>query len=213
MKNLKSIVAGLCFGIAALGMTTGSAQATLLELDLNVAGDKLITLDTETGLEWLDLTATLGQAHDTALLSTFVTTQGFRHAIQGEVLTLLENFGGTVNTANSGTTFTSSNFAPAVNFLDLLGCTSNCSSTTFAFANGIFEGGSFPSTAAFIGRNTDTLTGSFTLEQGSYSNTGVDGFVGNFLVRETLIDLPEPGTLAIVGFGLAGLGLMRRRRG
>ena len=37
------------------------------------------------------------------------------------------------------------------------------------------------------------------------------GEQGTWTVKE-IIDVPEPGTLAIFGFGLAGLGYMRRRQ-
>jgi hypothetical protein len=214
MKNIKSIAVGLYLVIAALGIATNSAKATLLELDLNAPADNLITLDTLTGLEWLDVTATLGQSFNQAASSIFVTTQGFRHANQAEVLQLFQNFGATdINTANAGTPLFPGNFAPGVNFLNLLGCTGQCSSTTFAFNTGLFAGGTFPATGAFVAVNTDDSTAAFTLEQGAFgldSNPG--GLTGNFLVRETLLDLPEPGTLAILGLGLVGLGYSRLRK-
>ncbi len=53
----------LCLAVCATLLVSGSpAYAALVEQDLFTAGDGLLTLDTDTNLEWLDVTETLGQA-------------------------------------------------------------------------------------------------------------------------------------------------------
>ena len=70
-----------------------SAMANLMEEDLLAPGDGLITLDTSTGLRWLDVTATLGLSYNEAEASVYATDHGFRHATYKEVRALKENQG------------------------------------------------------------------------------------------------------------------------
>ena len=70
-----------------------SAQGALVVEDLLVPGDGLITLDTRTGLQWLDVTATQGLSYNQAEASVYATTYGFRHATYAEVRALKESEG------------------------------------------------------------------------------------------------------------------------
>ena len=45
-----------------------------------------------------------------------------------------------------------------------------------------------------------------------FSNTLNDGFFVDNISAGNAVSVPEPGTLALLGIGLAGMGLMRRRR-
>lgn len=65
-----------------LGMLTKPASAVLISTDLLTAGDGLLTLDTATGLEWLDLTQTVGQSYNSVFagFGGYTTTQGFGFA-------------------------------------------------------------------------------------------------------------------------------------
>jgi hypothetical protein len=53
----KSLIASV------ISMASISANAELISIDLNVEGDNLVTLDTQTGLEWLDISLTNGRRH------------------------------------------------------------------------------------------------------------------------------------------------------
>lgn len=83
------------------------ANAALLESNLQTAGDGLITIDTATGLEWLDFDQmrmnsnwtggtydpdeTVGDFMARVTSSGYVTEQGFRLATAAEVATLFQN--------------------------------------------------------------------------------------------------------------------------
>lgn len=64
--------------VFALASIAFNANAAFVTTYWQVAGDKKATLDTETGLEWLDLTQTDGKSYSevSALLST--TLSGWR---------------------------------------------------------------------------------------------------------------------------------------
>ena len=53
-----------------LGVFVGSAHAALVSEDLDVSGDGLLTLDTETGLHWLNFSATKGFTANQVLVDT-----------------------------------------------------------------------------------------------------------------------------------------------
>jgi hypothetical protein len=80
--------------LATVGVTLGSlsaAQAALFSVDFQNAGDGLITRDTATGLEWLDLTPTQNLSYQSVATGAggFTTTAGFRFATQAELTDLL----------------------------------------------------------------------------------------------------------------------------
>jgi len=60
-------------------------EHVFIETDWKNSGDKKVTLDTSTGLEWLDFTETAGLPYNT-------TIPGFRKPTSQEIDTLLEHF-------------------------------------------------------------------------------------------------------------------------
>lgn len=85
----RKILAGLATGLFLLG-TVGLADAFLIERDLFISGDGLITSDTDTGLYWLDLTVTTNLSYNDVLthIGTGGSLEGFRYATVADLDTL-----------------------------------------------------------------------------------------------------------------------------
>ena len=84
--NIKSLSGAVCTCLVVASFNTGAA---LVSEDLSTLGDGLITRDTVTSLEWLDVTETAGLSYNNSLTSSLVNL-GFRYANNDEV-TLLFN--------------------------------------------------------------------------------------------------------------------------
>ena len=78
----------------ALTLST-SVNAEIISVDWQAAGDNLITRDTVSGLNWLDLTETNNMSFHQVVTELSVSGQfyGFRYATSAEVVTLWDNFG------------------------------------------------------------------------------------------------------------------------
>jgi len=79
--------------LVALVFFSGSIHAALISIDYLTPGDNLITLDTSTNLEWLDLTVTQGMSADAVEASSLITSQGFRYAEFDDLNTLFQSAG------------------------------------------------------------------------------------------------------------------------
>lgn len=73
-----------------------SGYASLVEMDFLTPGDGLITRDTQSGLEWLDITQTFGFTFDEILQGTGNSwyAQGWRFATTGEVSAMVYSYTG-----------------------------------------------------------------------------------------------------------------------
>ncbi len=82
------------YGLLGLLLLTTSAHAALVERDLREPGDALITFDTITGLEWLDLTESVdfSFAEVEAGAGGFLA-DGWRHGTGAEVCGLFVGLG------------------------------------------------------------------------------------------------------------------------
>ncbi len=207
---------GLCLGIAAIGVTAGSAQAVLISANDSVSGVDSITQDTESGQEWLDLSLSRGLSINQARAQ--FGAEGWRLATTAEVTTLFTN-------AGFAPPFqASSAIDPILDLINLFGVTSR-------FVGG---GGVFTQTRGFIEDGGDlTLFGVAELVHSDRTVFGedlADAVVlpnstpprprfhvsardGSWLVRDTAATaVPEPSMLVLFGSGVVLLGAMRRRK-
>lgn len=224
-------IAGSLFA-AMLMVAPGPVHAvTLLSADLNAAGDGLLTRDTATSLEWLDLTATVGQSRADVLAGSYVA-HGFRYATKDEVIRLWEDGGAVGPFVVLGDDVNPLDITPASLMINLMGCTSayNVNNPCVGpipgrgdvqnFNIGLF--GSDPYDAGlvdmFFGQNDPRRFGAtFRINFGqddAYELLGRPD-VGSYLVRAfPLSGVPEPDVwmMLILGFGATGLAMRHRSR-
>lgn len=86
---MKKALASAVLGLAAV-LTTPMAQAALSVADLATAGDGLLTVDSDSGLAWLDVSLTRGMSLDEVANGAWIG-QGFRLATSADLQTLLSH--------------------------------------------------------------------------------------------------------------------------
>ncbi|MFK7914879.1 MAG: PEP-CTERM sorting domain-containing protein [Pseudomonadales bacterium] len=203
MKSLKVTAAALCLSLASAG-----ASAALISTDLNNAADGLLTLDTDTGLEWLDLTETfnmsIGQVQP--LLNSGASLSSFRLAEVSEVHTLMSNAGLPVSTTTGTISSAAADLGAANALTALLG------ETVGAHYGSRYNG----VRGHLLDNGVDRVVGAYTISGTRLFNDFFAGRptwpgAGVWLVRSAN-EVSEPGTMAAFALGLFGLGFARRRK-
>jgi hypothetical protein len=204
----------LLIGWIMLCLAPRNASAELLGVDLLSTGDQLLTRDTATGLDWLDLTATLNlSARDIQGGSGGWRSLGFVHATTMSVRTLFLNSDPPNVVINTGANpLSPSNVNGAQRLLNLMGITfPGPSNNDFDIVGngiaGIGEPGVGLVHFADYGTITDGSLGFFFVPDGIAPDTFRDAQVGNFLVRP----IPEPSMVwLLVTTGLLFLSFRAR---
>lgn len=209
MKAVEKLCA-LGVGICLLSNTP--AQAALLTTSDSVFGSNAITLDTETGLEWLDLPFSRNLSYNS------VSTQfgsggsfsGFRHANTTEVEALF-TAAGIPNIGNGNASV--ANIAPSQALIALVGSTS--------FQDIYPETIGITGTLGFAGLHRSGLLDFYwdngigvyqvSTDSVQYGDTASFDSVGHWLVREpSSAAIPEPTT--VLGLATAAVGLFLSKR-
>ena len=194
-----------------------TANATLItelsERDWRSDGDKLLTYDSSTGLEWLDLTVTV----DKSILDTeqeeFFVSGEFRWATFSEIDGI---FDAVIDGHDNRVSIEPEEIARGIRFIDLFGDTGqpNRNSYSRGFTRGpITTGGDFVYGDAMVRNNLYVVLVEVKgpsvvtyLQSGSLKAP----YYGSWLVRSTSV--PEPSTVILLLLGLAGLSFARYRR-
>jgi len=216
MAHLRVTIIGLLLACMA---AIAPAQAELINADWLVPGDKLLTRDTETGLEWLNVEQTYrrSKAEVDRLFGIDQEFEGFRFATLDEYQTLLKNAGIplTFDKAGPADNFFAGqmqNAKPALTLMDLMGY------AAFLFRNGapdddhrrlhgVLEDGFSPILETF--RPVDFAAGATggglraRLSAALLEDHRVGSDVGMFLVKEAIVSsLPKPASLPVLALGL-----------
>lgn len=226
--NKRTLSVALAF---ALSGATLPANASIIERDLvHGSNDKLITYDSSSNLEWLDLTVTKGRSFSEVKNGwSELVSQGFRFASANDLAGLGGAFGLTLN--QSYDTYASA--GADVDSVEAVKTLANMIGITFVYED---EGSIYQRRSAmgYLGdkvRNSEygsvayasiefyelgwTTLAAFHSqgETASGSTNSQYSNLGSFLVRTTAVTpLPEPETYSILLTGLGLMGLMMRRR-
>jgi len=197
--------------IAAVLLTYSSfSQAMLID-------NGSTTIDTSTNLEWLDVTATLGQSYNSVIggFGGYIAA-GYSVATTSQICGLFAALGDTIlNCGTGGSQTDTISAASATEFIGKLGNTYSPRSGTF----GWFDGGNISGGAVALGCvnadppgciNSSTPYTVATLNPTWESRDTSISIVGGWLTRQAQV--PEPSIIALFAAGLFGLGFARSRQ-
>ncbi len=182
------------------------SSADVISLDDAVFGADALTVDTEQGLEFLDLNWSTSRTVN-MIMSEFGVGgdfEGFRRASGEEVLTMISNAGFDIPALGSGITIPPSTaFRDFVNMTGVVGGIGG-----IRFSRGLVTDAPAPGRSYFVALEDFTGVNQHDIitSEISAGNNESSGSIGHWLVR----DVPAPGALSLLG--MCGLVGMRARR-
>lgn len=206
----------LILGICLLSITT-KASATLLSLDDVTYGAGAFTKDTDTGLQWLDLSLTLNESMNSIKSKSVIGGSyfGLRYATQDEVWTLFSDAG---ISPIGGTSYTKASYDTARGLLDLM------VSENMDVIHGITGTGPVNQNdvyiAAYLYVNADTSRDCFYSSSNisafnssiQFTSNSQESYLGSFLVRDAPdAPVPEPATFLLLSSALALAGFRAKK--
>ncbi|RDH82473.1 MAG: hypothetical protein DIZ80_09280 [endosymbiont of Galathealinum brachiosum] len=204
------------FLVTAISIPT-ITNAEIVSIDWKTSGDNLITLDTSSGLEWLDLTATSNRSYNT-INSSFGENQefeGWRYATYSEVGTFWDAFGGDSNHYDGWSTQNNGLFDLIAPYWGDLYCEATGCNTGEGYSNAKLQYGTLY--GHYYAQILD-LTDDPTLQDQDYAHllsstskdTAFNSTTGHALVRVSAV--PIPAAIWLFGSGLIGLILTAKRK-
>jgi hypothetical protein len=189
-----------CPAVAILFAASAPCISASIVADTSPYG--AIARDTATGLEWLNLTETVGRSFSdiSGRFGAGGEFEGFRYATQAEVAALFVNLSLVANGAVTG-----DGGATALAAIALLGDTPAPNGTA-----GIYSSSGTPDVATVFVKFFPRPASSVTKVGGQpMAASASSQFTGSFLVRGEIN--PEPAAIAVWGGLLAGVALVVRR--
>ena len=193
-----------------LASFVSTAQATLMTEDLSAPGDGLLTLDTSTGLDWLNLTLTKGVSYNDVFsgFNGFTTIFGFSYATVAEVGQLISDAGVVQGNIWGYWDFSNPYYLASYSLANQLGITYPFDGlSTYAIGVTGMTNSQGTHELAVIGYNNHADSISFQ-DVGSTGDSSSNISYGSFLVRDSAplpSTIPEPSQILLFGAGLAGL--------
>jgi hypothetical protein len=206
--SFKTWMLTVAFAMSVGGFSTTSHASVLVD-------DGDYTLDTDTNLEWLDLSKTVGYSYDDVIANAGVDyiADGWHYATRADFLQLATDAGipASIGPGDANFSIAASN---AQNLIGLLGITNSFGDFTESFGllgdqigGSVATGDLYASLSFSVGADAyGTL---------SWPNIGSDG-EGSYLIRDAQVaatPLPASSILFMSGLGLIGFVAWRSKHG